>query len=582
MAQLNLKALFSADTTDIKKGSKEAQQSVKAFKDEAGGAIDEFAGIFGTSISQLSGPLTAFRGGLVLLSKGFTSSAVQAGVFSTALKIMKAALISTGIGALLVALGSLVAYFTKSADGGDKLAKIMLVIKSSFGLITDVAVRVGRAIVSAFEDPRAAVKNLWEAIKTNIVNRFEGLVQTFGSLGKVVGDVFSGRWSDIAKDAKEAGSALTQVITGLDENQRKTLAERVKSYGAAFKKNMSDAKRLADIQDAIDDKKRAWIKTEADLEAKLADLRQKSTDKEEYSAAERLKYTRDAEKVFTRLWNGRAGLAAEEYAAEKQIYNLKKEHTDDEEAQLNQLYATWRGLETQKSQELKGFQREQLKIVKENQDDLNKELHKKKLQENWLPTIDLSGIQDTLKSAQIQPIKLPPVDFSAIQSSMQEVKGIVIDITREIESGLENMAIGFAESIGNMMSGTADIGDIGNVIVNALAEMAITIGKIAIEAGITMIAIKKMFSNPYTAIIAGVALVALGTAVKARINKATTGNYSSAASYSSGSVNKSNNYSSSSYTQQMVTVKVTGELTSRGNKLVAIVNNENSRKKLTS
>ena len=79
-----------------------------------------------------------------------TGAAAATGIFSGALKILKLALISTGIGAIVVALGSLVAYFVKSEEGSIKLGKAMNVLGSIIKNITDIAMDLGGAIVSIF------------------------------------------------------------------------------------------------------------------------------------------------------------------------------------------------------------------------------------------------------------------------------------------------------------------------------------------------------------------------------------------------------------------------------------------------
>ena len=60
---LNLKALFTADTSGIKDGAKEATQSIKDFESGAGSVLDKFTGMFGTSFGQINKVLSTFKGG---------------------------------------------------------------------------------------------------------------------------------------------------------------------------------------------------------------------------------------------------------------------------------------------------------------------------------------------------------------------------------------------------------------------------------------------------------------------------------------------------------------------------------------
>jgi tape measure domain-containing protein len=96
-------------------------------------------------------------------------------------------------------------------------------------------------------------------------------------------------------------------------------------------------------------------------------------------------------------------------------------------------------------------------------------------------------------------------------------------ITSALNSGIANMAGGFVEMVGQMASGTMSMGGVVKGLVGMLADMAVQLGKIAISTGVAMLGIKIAFKNPLTAIAAGVALVALGSAVKGQISKATGG-----------------------------------------------------------
>lgn len=68
----------------------------------------------GRTVDQLRAKATAMK-----------SAASAIGQGTNALKIFKIALISTGIGALIVAVGSLIAFFTKTERGAEKLERVM-------------------------------------------------------------------------------------------------------------------------------------------------------------------------------------------------------------------------------------------------------------------------------------------------------------------------------------------------------------------------------------------------------------------------------------------------------------------------
>ena len=91
-----------------------------------------------------------------------------------------------------------------------------------------------------------------------------------------------------------------------------------------------------------------------------------------------------------------------------------------------------------------------------------------------------------------------------------------------INQTLENMAIAVGESLGKMLSGGGGgIKELMNNFLSIMAEGLIQIGKLAIHTGIAILGIKEALKtlNPYVAIAAGIALVALGTYVKGRLSK---------------------------------------------------------------
>lgn len=83
-----------------------------------------------------------------------------------------------------------------------------------------------------------------------------------------------------------------------------------------------------------------------------------------------------------------------------------------------------------------------------------------------------------------------------------------------LEGAAETFVTGFAGIVGAVASGNAGLASIGGFLVNTMADIAISLGRAAIQIGITMDALKKAFSVPFLAIGAGAALVALGTLLK--------------------------------------------------------------------
>lgn len=100
------------------------------------------------------------------------------------------------------------------------------------------------------------------------------------------------------------------------------------------------------------------------------------------------------------------------------------------------------------------------------------------------------------------------------------------DLTNALKNAANEVAIGFGEMIGNLMTGAGGVEDFAKRVVGTLGTLLKDMGKSLIAAGTAGIALKLFAKNPYLALAAGIGLVALGTATTNKINnqvgKATT------------------------------------------------------------
>lgn len=139
-------------TGAMSRGFSKLGDSVRSFADRATGGMASF-------VSTLTGGTKAFKG------------------ITVATKAFKVALVSTGIGAIIVAIGTavagLISYFKNTKEGANVFNKVMGGIK---GVIADLGQRlssIGGAIVKLFkgdfkgagEDAKAAFKDLGSSLK---------------------------------------------------------------------------------------------------------------------------------------------------------------------------------------------------------------------------------------------------------------------------------------------------------------------------------------------------------------------------------------------------------------------------------
>ena len=117
------------------------------------------------------------------------------------------------------------------------------------------------------------------------------------------------------------------------------------------------------------------------------------------------------------------------------------------------------------------------------------------------------------------PIK-PEISLPDLEKSIEKIE---VDITPLMEQMGTNIGTSLGESIGNAISGSGGFENAFQGIIMVLASGLKEVGKLLIQTGVKMAiakaALDKIRINPYLAIAAGIALVALGTAAQNSFNK---------------------------------------------------------------
>lgn len=194
---------------------------------------------------------------------------------------------------------------------------------------------------------------------------------------------------------------------------------------------------------------------------------------------------------------------------------------------------------------------------------------------------DTSAVEGLL--SKIDPSKLSD-SFKGYYNFLDEMVKATDDANKALNEAIVNGMSDSFQYLSNCVVGLDELSCAGmmNALLSPLAEAAIKMGEIMVSAGIASEAFKSMLSNPYTAIAAGAALIAVGAAAKAglqaAVNRATGTSYVASSVASSG---YSNNSSNDRSWEREMTLHVTGTLQADGSKLVAVLNNEANRKQYT-
>ena len=276
---------------------------------------------------------------------------------------MKMAMMSTGIGALLIAMLALKQYFTDNEEGASKLKKITSALGVIFGNLTDILSDLGEKLFAAFRDPKQAVIDLWAAIKQNLINRVEGMIDSFGALGKTIKAALSLDWEGLKEGAAEFGESMVQTATGVDELFKKA-TEAVKEFGEQTKKEVLMAIKLEQDRLNLQKFERIASVEKARTERDMMKLRVKARDFEVFSAEERLGFMREANKLAGEQLEKDLHVAREKlrFRVEENTYSKSTQENKDDEAALQ--VAVFQ-LERSNFSERKRLKSEEQAIVKE-------------------------------------------------------------------------------------------------------------------------------------------------------------------------------------------------------------------------
>lgn len=130
------------------------------------------------------------------------------------------------------------------------------------------------------------------------------------------------------------------------------------------------------------------------------------------------------------------------------------------------------------------------------------------------------------------------------QKEVQKLKSSFDFLTIDLGSSLGEMASSAMEGLGQALANGVGVVDaIGKSLLATLGSLAVSVGKQMMAFGAAALGLQTLIKNPFTAIAAGAALVALGSFASASVSKtvssATSGGGSSYSSTSSSAIDRS-------------------------------------------
>ena len=279
-------------TFTLKFDTDDAEKELKGLEKEVG-KVDNKVKDTSASTSEMTGQLDKLTGGAV---SGFKKMAGSLKLVTTGFKGMRTAIISTGIGALIIGIVALTAAFKGSEEGQNKFNKIMTVIGALTGNLVDLLADLGEAIINTFTNPVEAVKSFSKSVKEFVTDRIDGIIDSMGLLGGAIKKAFSGDFKGALKDAKDGfvklNNNINPVVMAVNAASKAVVnftKEQIKEGKAAAK--------VADMRAKADKIERNLIVERSKLESEIALLRLKSREEDKFTAEERKQALLDAQKL---------------------------------------------------------------------------------------------------------------------------------------------------------------------------------------------------------------------------------------------------------------------------------------------
>lgn len=332
-----LKKSINEVTNALKEGEEETQRyyrNVGNYKE----AIMEAANANVPFIQQINIMVTSL-GGVKNYVAGVNQNLIKIAKTTTGLtrvvKLLGAAMLGLGIGTLLVALASLVSWFTKTQKGVETANKIMGALGATIDILIDRAGKLGSALV----------------------NLFTG---NFKQAGEDVKGVFSGIGKEIADETKQAWK-LAEVLNEIDKKEVMLSMSR-----AANRAEIEKLKKAADDQTLSTQERTKAAEKAYELEKKDLKIQ---TDLAKARIANMLGYTDVTEEALKTIEDLQSGAITADEAigkiglSESTIEDLRK--LSEEVNHLSELEEDSYGRQTEQQNTLNSIRQEGADKAKE-------------------------------------------------------------------------------------------------------------------------------------------------------------------------------------------------------------------------
>ena len=580
MAGNNLKTYITADTAKFKKGMKDAKDALKDFEKQGTSALSGIDGLLGTTsgtVAKLGDNIK--KAGDLFKQFGNTGKGALTGL-EKGMATLGGAIAGLGLTAAIASFKELnrQADIFRNTVEGSNLELQSQAYKDTFRASMEEQLGNGETWAGAARKAGEKFTKIWGFVSNSVIAAFKdgqlGITSEYLTKMKAAADATKN--ADVA--GRKSAEYQGEINRLVDERIAKT------QEWQRMQREINEAERTASDYEATKTDRLA-------AQAKAVELTNQFYGEQVYYATEIAKYTQlqsDAAEDSRQEWEKNIYAQAEiDRIQGEQAQKLKSLDRLAHKIETSSRGTAGAAKETQDATELTLDAAKQLVLVQRAQKALEDQNARTMAQARfeidaarWAMPLapNFSGLpsllSDNRKGEGITvPIK-PVVDEEAAEAA-------IIELADVIENGVAGMSEAIGNLIGDLINGENAWGNFAQAGISVIADMLSTVGKAFIATGTGVIAAQTALKsgNGYAAIAAGAAMVALAATMKAVMSNAAS-NWGGGYSTSVASSAYTSGYGASAYGREME-VKVTGTLTANGSKLVAVLNNENTRASYT-
>lgn len=554
---VNMKFKFLADASGIKKGASEANAAINGLTSNASSGLASLGAAFGIP----SGAITTMQGLINKASGSLTSLASTAATSATGINASFAA-VSGAIGAASAAVGvlaagiaslnSVAAHYEQTMEG------------EAIGIARKANVKTFSDAINDFYSSSSSAKTI-----SNVKQFFGKVIPTTKSF--LLSGVGTNDLANSMRYANEQAQKSEGIATKLDEVEQEIAAKRVEQLDITNKMTEAQAK-IRDTSGGTAERQQAIAEYE-----KLAD--QRAT-----MILPLLQQRRDLIVSLNKLTKSSWEDKQKELSADADIKMAEGERVQAMTSLVRYSNSVNNAIEkaansTKKAKEWTAQWADLLGAA------LDRNAASDAQGYGIIPVVGASISGGNAETSSQLSIK-PTIDDKAVaevqrkyEATMKGLEDINNEFVADISDSIILLSSAFGELLGDLAMGNENpMGNFVKTLLSGVADMAVKFGELCISTGIGIIGVKAALTslNPYAAIAAGVALVALGSMVKIGASSIASG--TAYTSSSTGSVSSSN--TSGIYSGSNINITVSGTLTADTDNLVVALQGASNQKKL--